>query len=317
MLRTEQDETQGRVSILIPLYNHAAYVEQCLDSILEQGLENVELLLLDDGSKDNGFQVACDWKARNGHHFKKIDFQRQENAGITRTFDRLITKSTGDFILIVASDDALLPSSIAQRLLVMKDDSVMGVFGDAQPIDEAGKSLGCSAIGELGNPANRQALSDPRTVHWEMIFRWNVYGSVLMLRRSAIVMPDGKSRLNLEIYSEDMQLYYMLGSQGTLRYLDKPVSLYRVHAASASHSIENLAKLRANVYHSRLNALAGMPCLPAAVVRLQSWTYYRWNRSGAALFMLPVVVVAYTGIWLARTFYDFYRRTFLGQGKNA
>jgi glycosyltransferase involved in cell wall biosynthesis len=305
------------ISVLIPLYNHEQFIGECLDSVLAQGLPNIELRLIDDGSSDQGFAVANAWVRQNGHHFVRVHLERQANAGITRTFDRLIRESVGDFIVILASDDVLLPGSISQRVKVLQDPAVMGVFGDAAPIDEVGNSIGTSAISELGNPADRKALSDPRTIHWELIFRWNVYGSVLMMRRDAIVTPDGKSILNLDVYSEDMQLYYMLGSKGALRYLDTPVAKYRVHMASASHSAPNLFRMQTNVYHSRLNAVNGMPWARAAVVRLQALTYFRWSKSKGAKLLLPLVAMAYASVWAARAFYDFYRKALLGQHKNA
>jgi len=306
----------GYVSVLIPLYNHAAYIQQCLDSVLAQGPENIELLLLDDGSSDHGFEVALRWKEQHGEKFKRIIFEKQKNAGITQTFDRLIRKSTGDYIAILASDDVLMENSIADRLVVLQEDGVRGVFGDAVPVDMDGNVIGKSAIGELGSPASRKALSDPRTIHWELIFRWNVYGSVLLARREALMSVDGKSVLNLEIFSEDMQLYYNLGSSGSLRYLDKPVALYRIHAASASHSAANLQKLQRNVHQSRKHALRGMPVVRSCIVSLQAFTYHRWNECALIRYAaLPFVAVAYGAILGSRIFYDWYRVIFLRQSR--
>lgn len=318
MLKSNQAGESGCVSVLIPLYNHAAYVEQCLDSVLAQGPENIELLLIDDGSSDNGFEVASRWKERHGASFKRIVFEQQMNAGITKTFDRLIRKSTGEYLAIVASDDVLTSGSIADRLVVLQEPGVLGVFGDAIPVDMDGNVIGKSAIGELGNPASRNALSDPRTIHWELIFRWNVYGSVMLARREALINTDGKSVLNLEIFSEDMQLYYSLGSAGALRYLDKPVALYRIHPASASHSTTNLPKLQRNIYQSRKHARLGMPFARRCVVGLQAFTYHRWNESAVVrIVALPFVVGAYGALLGARLFYDWYRRKSLGQSENA
>ncbi len=301
------------VSVLIPLYNHERYVEECLDSVFAQDMPNIELLLLDDGSTDKGFDVVCRWKETYGHRFARIEFDRQPNAGITHTFDRLIRKSKGRFILILASDDVLLQDSIAQRLDLLKEDGVMAVFGDAIPIDHEGGALGKSAIGELGEPSSRDALSDPRTLPWELIFRWNIYGSVLLCRREALLNADGLSVLNLNIYSEDMQLYYRFASQGSLRYLDKPVAKYRLHSANTSGVPENVSKLRNCIYQSRKHSLNYMPWLPRIIVSQQAFTYYRWSQGLWARLALPLVALSYAGILSARLFYDFYRKFVLGQ----
>jgi len=87
------------VSVLIPLYNHERYIEECLDSVLTQDIPNIELLLLDDGSSDRGFDVECRWRDRHNGRFVRIQFDQQTNAGITHTVYRLIRKSMGRFIL--------------------------------------------------------------------------------------------------------------------------------------------------------------------------------------------------------------------------
>jgi glycosyltransferase involved in cell wall biosynthesis len=301
------------VSVVIPLYNHENYVEECLDSVLLQNIPNIELLLIDDGSLDKGFDVACRWKEIHGERFVRIEFARQTNAGITHTFDRLIRKSTGRFILILASDDVLLPDSIAQRLDLFKDAGVMAVFGDAIPISDEGKVLGKSAIGELGEPSSRVALSDPRTLAWELVFRWNIYGSVLLCRRESLVNPDGSSVLNLNIYSEDMQLYYRLAAEGSLRYLDKPVAKYRLHSTNTSRSLENNEKLHKNIYQSRRHSLTGMPWLRRIIVSLQVFTFHRWSKGLMFWLSLPLLALSYFCIICARFIYDFYRKKILGQ----
>lgn len=300
-------------SVLIPLYNHASYIIDCLDSVLAQDPANIELLLIDDGSSDDGFSIAQRWKEEHGNRFARIEFERQVNVGITQTFDRLMRKSTGSVILIVASDDVLLPGSVTKRLSLLNQPGVMAVFGDAIPIDAQGNATGTSAIAELGQSSSRAALVDSRTLPWELIFRWNVYGSVLMCRREAVLKSDGSSVLNLEIFSEDMQLYYLLGSQGSLRYLNQPVAKYRVHTTNTSHTQSNVVKLRKNIYESRKHAMIGMPVWRRAVVAMQAFTYHRWGTGLRDRLLLPMVAVAYAGILVARITYDFYRTRILGQ----
>lgn len=309
-------EAPQLTSILIPLYNHAGYIVECLDGVLQQDPANIELLLIDDGSSDNGFQAAQSWKNTHGSRFARIEFERQENAGITQTFDRLLRKSTGSVILIVASDDVLLPGSVAARLSLLNEPGVMAVFGDAIPIDAQGRVTGASAIAEVGRPSSRVALSDPRTLPWELIFRWNVYGSVLMCRREGILKPDGSSVLNLDIFSEDMQLYYLLSSKNSLRFINQPVAKYRIHATNTSHTQSNVLKLRKNIYQSRKHAMIGMPTWRRLVVGMQAFTYNRWRGGVKSRLLLPIVAAAYAGILFSRIAYDFYRTKILGHAQD-
>jgi len=302
-------------SVLIPLYNHAHYIVECLNSVLAQGPEHLELILIDDGSSDDGYSVAQRWKEEHGHRFASIAFQQQANAGITTTFDRMIRKSTGSVIMIVASDDVLLPGSIAKRLTLLEEPGVMAVFGDAIPIDGDSKVTGMSAIAELGRPSSRPALSDARTLPWELIFRWNVYGSVMMCRREAVLNPDGTSVLNLDIFCEDMQLYYQLSSKNALRYLNEPVAQYRVHGANACFVEENFAKLRKSSYQAQKHAMLSMPMWRRAVVGMQAFTYHRWDKSLRGRLLFPLVAAAHIGVVFSRHTYDFYRTHVLKQSR--
>jgi len=296
------------VSVVIPLYNHTVYIEKCLDSLLLQKTAGIELLLLDDGSRDNGFELAKSWEAQHCDKFARTHFERQSNAGITKTMDRLIRMAHGEFIFGLASDDVLLPDPIFALLSAFVDSKICAVFGDAIPINGNGEILGQSAIGELGVPSAREALSDPRTLLWEMIFRWNVYGSVLMTRRRYMLTENGTSILNTELFSEDMQLYYRLAGEGVLCYLDMPVAGYRMHGENISRTPENISKLRYNIYRSRQHSLRYLNFMPRSIVRLQSFTYHRWRIGAVKLLALPLVLLSYACLFVSRLFYDVFRK---------
>jgi|GEM_PF-1143019 len=303
---------QTMITVAIPLYNHAKYIETCLDSVIAQQLPQIEILLIDDGSKDESFQVAKQWESRHRGQFVRTSFEKQENQGITRTIDRLIRKSQGQYVLILASDDVLLPGSIEKRLECFADPSISSVFGDAIPIDEMGLPLGQSAIGELGVPSDREALSDPRTLLWELVFRWNIYGSVFMARRNALVGIDGRSILNTSIYSEDMQLYYRMAGQNSLFYLNEPVAGYRIHVGSTCRTVANLNKLRKNIFESRKYSSQFMKIIPRCVVLLQALTYWRWRGGVIGLLCMPFVIASYCIIFVSKNSYDIFRKKCLG-----
>ncbi len=302
------------VSVVIPLFNHERYIEACLDSVLVQDFPNLELLLLDDGSRDRGVEVARQWVAQHGGRFFRIWFETQPNVGITRTLDRLFKEAKGEYIVALASDDILLPDSISRRLPLFASHSVAAVFGDAIPIDDTGQVIGGSAIGELGEPADREALSDPRTLLWELIFRWNIYGSVLMCQRSALVSEGENSVLDTKLFSEDMQLFYLLAGKGVLHFLNEPVAKYRIHGTSTCRTPENLDKLRKNIYQSRRYAARFMPMVPRWIVRIQAFTYFRWR---GGLLSKPAVLCSFAVLAGARVIYDSVRKSLLGQGPKA
>jgi len=95
---------QSRVSVIIPLFNHAKYIEKAIESVISQGDVVRELIVIDDGSKDDSLKIARDL----GRSSEKIRVLSQPNQGAHATINRGIEESSGDLIAILNSDDFYL-----------------------------------------------------------------------------------------------------------------------------------------------------------------------------------------------------------------
>ena len=82
------------VSVLMPVYNSEKYLEEALDSLTGQDYENLEIIILDDGSNDSSFSIITRYKERDG----RIIVERRENRGIGRGRNRLLSLASGDFV---------------------------------------------------------------------------------------------------------------------------------------------------------------------------------------------------------------------------
>lgn len=92
------------ISIITPTYNHEAYIEKCIKSVIAQSYQHWEMLILDDGSTDNTAQIALKYSDLDS----RIKYFYQENVGLKRlkeSYNFLLSKSTGDYIAILESDD--------------------------------------------------------------------------------------------------------------------------------------------------------------------------------------------------------------------
>ncbi len=89
------------ISVIVPVYNVAPYIEKCCSSILEQDYKNIELLLIDDGSPDNCSEL-CDKIAENDSRVRVI---HQKNAGVSAARNRGICEATGFYVCFVDGDD--------------------------------------------------------------------------------------------------------------------------------------------------------------------------------------------------------------------
>ena len=93
--------TQPKVSVIVPIYGVEKYIHQCIDSILNQTLEDIEILLIDDGSKDN-CPAIIDEYAKQDSRIKAI---HQENGGYGKAVNNGLSKAIGEYIAIVEPDD--------------------------------------------------------------------------------------------------------------------------------------------------------------------------------------------------------------------
>lgn len=89
------------ISIIVPIYNAEKYLEQCLDSLIQQSYINIEIICIDDGSKDSSSEVVDKYVRRD----KRVKLIRQENAGVSKTRNTGISYAQGEYIMFVDSDD--------------------------------------------------------------------------------------------------------------------------------------------------------------------------------------------------------------------
>lgn len=100
------------VSIIIPVYNVEKYLDRCVESIVKQTYENIEILLVDDGSPDNSPKMCDEW-AKKDNRVKPI---HKKNGGVSSARNMGIEKANGEYISFVDSDDWIVPTYIEEML---------------------------------------------------------------------------------------------------------------------------------------------------------------------------------------------------------
>lgn len=90
-----------KISVIVPVYNVENYLKECIDSLLNQNYKNLEIILVDDGSKDNSGRICDDY----GEKYKNITVIHQKNAGPMKAVLAGIKISTGDYLGFIDSDD--------------------------------------------------------------------------------------------------------------------------------------------------------------------------------------------------------------------
>ena len=127
----------GKVSVVIPSYNHEKYIKQAVDSVLGQTYENLELIIIDDGSKDGS------WEYISGITDKRVVSRRQENQGAHNAINEGLSMAGGEYLAILNSDDEYMPERLERMLgRFCADASLDFLCSHIQIIDGDGKDLG-------------------------------------------------------------------------------------------------------------------------------------------------------------------------------
>ncbi|WP_395059699.1 glycosyltransferase family 2 protein [Flavobacterium sp.] len=136
------------VTVGIPFYNTEAYIENCVQSILNQSYKNLEIILLDDGSKDNSLEIV---KKFNDPRIKIIS--DGENKGLIFRLNQLIDIAKGEYFARMDADDVMFPQRIQKQLEILeKQSNVNVVHSDAVSIDDKNKILGYRNSASINTP---------------------------------------------------------------------------------------------------------------------------------------------------------------------
>ena len=115
----------AKVSVIIPVYNTEKYLAECLDSIINQTLEDIEIVCINDGSSDNSLNILKKY-ANKDNRIVIID---KENAGVSAARNDAIEKANGEYIMFIDSDDYFLPEACEIAYNSVMKDYDIGVFG--------------------------------------------------------------------------------------------------------------------------------------------------------------------------------------------
>lgn len=129
---------EGLVSVITPVYNAARYLEKTLLSVINQTYKNIEIVLVDDCSKDNSSEIIKNFK----HEQIKIVYHLQDmNRGAGAARNKALLLAKGQYVAFLDSDDVWLPQKIECQIALMKDKGAGFCYTAIEMIDENGKQI--------------------------------------------------------------------------------------------------------------------------------------------------------------------------------
>lgn len=232
-------KTNPLVTVVCSCYNHSTYIENALDSVLNQTYKNIELIIIDDFSSDNSVTIIENWILKNK---TGVFIKNKENLGLTRSFNKAFEHVKGKFYIDLSADDKLLPDCIKSQVSVYQKfntDTIGIVYGNAEVEDRINNNT--YVFFNRFPQFKKTKKPQDGTIYKELINHQNTICSVSALNNSKVFKSLGGYDTSL-VY-EDYDYWLRVARNHPILYVDKVL----VKRIKTKFSLGNTNYLRFNV----------------------------------------------------------------------
>jgi len=258
------------VSILIPCYNHENYITECIESMMKQTYQNIELIVLDDGSTDNSPKLLEELSNRYNFYYA-----RHENIGVSATLNKAIILSKGKYICICASDDKYHTTKIAKQIQFFIENpkydmcyTNLYLFNDNGKVEKA-----------------KDRKNSSGHIFEDLIMdRFSISAPSVMIKSPVYEVVGG---FDESLKVEDFDMWLRIADKYQIGYLDDYLVYYRIHDSNSHKNIELLETSKYIV----LNKWQHYPIHQQAieVVTIKYFNHYAKINKRRAIMMLSTV----------------------------
>lgn len=201
-----------KVSIIIPVYNGERYVSEAIDSVLNQTYKDFEIIVIDDGSKDDTLNILM-------RYVEKIKWKTQENKGQASAINKGIKMAKGKYIAYLDADDVCLPERFENQVKYLDEHPDVGlVYADFYQTDENGKI--------------RRTVKSRPPDNFVLLQEDYIGRSTCMHKRECL---DEVGLFDESITGDDdWDMWIRISEKFRMGYIDKPLVKYRVHKENIS-----------------------------------------------------------------------------------
>lgn len=256
------------VSIVIPVYNGSNYMREAIDSALAQTYDNIEILVINDGSNDNG---ATDSIAKS--YGDKIRYFQKENGGVATALNLGIEKMKGEFFSWLSHDDMYFPEKIELQINAVAQTGALFLYGGYDLIDAAGNYITTVLPAQVY----------PTLCTRFHLFRGLMNGCSLLIHRT-IFQQYGTFDPQFRT-TQDFHLWHNILKDIAPYYLHRPLCKTRVHSAQDSKTVSTSDSEGDSLWIEMISSLSDAEC---CVMSLSPYAFY----STSAKFLLQT---PYTG----------------------
>ena len=227
------------ISVLIPACNHEKFVQETIFSVINQTYKNLELIIIDDGSKDFTWEKITELKDICKKRFVRFEFYKQNNKGVSKTLNSLLKLAKGEYIIGSASDDVFKSNivEVLNNFLKSNKEYILAV-GDNEIIDPYSKRI---SWGRHRVPLSYDDKNGFKTFKefynrtkdfadgfgtFESLQKANYIPNGQLIRRSAIDQIGG---YDVNARLEDWYMNLQLSKIGKFKFINKVLFSYRWH----------------------------------------------------------------------------------------
>ena len=212
------------VSILVPVYNSEKYLRQCLDSIVNQTYKDLQVVIVDDGSKDNSLSICREYADK----YEFIEVYHQGNAGVASARNALLDKARGDYTIFIDSDDWIELDMIEGLLhYIAEYDLDIVICGSVSEYNDSATAVDTSYCSPLID--NREEAVKKLILHKELNGSlWNKLVKTSLFHNLRFAKDIW--------YGEDaLMMWQVLQRVNRIGSMPTPYYHYRMNDASISH----------------------------------------------------------------------------------
>ena len=217
------------VDVIVPCYNYAHYLTECVQSALSQKDVAVRVLIIDDASPDGTPEIAT----RLAEADTRVTYIRHAaNKRHIATFNEGLDWASQDYLLLLSADDYLLDGALLRATTLMEQASDVGfAFGNAKVLLDSGRQEAMSAFRELSDTAGTRVL--PGLDFIRSCGATNMVSTPTAVVRTSLQKKVGGYRTELP-HSGDLEMWFRLAAHAPVGFIDDDQAVYRIHANNMS-----------------------------------------------------------------------------------
>lgn len=224
-----------KVSIGIPVYNSSKYIISTLESVKNQDYATIELLIYDDFSTDQSFNIIANWLSNNGHRFTNVFFEKGNiNKGVSFAGHLLLKNSTGNYFQLLGADDILMKSKISNQVLFLQqNDHFSMVYSNAYRIDKLGNRLDKNYFEYQQFKSIDSGVGPSGNLYNNLIYENFIPAPSFLAIRNELINIGG---YDTELRIEDWDLWLRLSKKYQIGFIDSIEVEYRIHDKQTIHN---------------------------------------------------------------------------------